>query len=120
LWFCSPHRGKSFCEIDYVGGELETKILKEEIMFEHEVRNRIPILFAISTCPRCSRMKRFLREHKVEAKIVDYDLLPRSEKKAHLTFLQPINPRLSFPTLVVGDMAVIGENYDEVREVLGL
>ncbi|MDZ7270626.1 MAG: glutaredoxin family protein [candidate division KSB1 bacterium] len=89
-------------------------------MYEYEIANRIPILFALSTCPRCQRMKRFLQEHKVQAKIVDYDLLPAEEKRPILRFLQPINPRLSFPTLVVGDMAVIGEDYDGVKEVLGL
>lgn len=89
-------------------------------MYEDEVKNRIPILLAISTCPRCARMKEFLQMHHVNAKIVDYDLLPPAEKRAHLRFLQPINPRLSFPTLIVGDLAVIGEDYEGVKEVLGL
>ncbi len=89
-------------------------------MYEYEIANRIPILFALSTCPRCQRMKRFLQENNVQAKIVDYDLLSPEEKRPILRFLQPINPRLSFPTLVVGDMAVIGEDYDGVKEVLGL
>lgn len=89
-------------------------------MFEYEVSNRIPILMAISTCPRCARMKQFLQMHEIKAKIVDVDLLPMDEKKAHMRFLQPINPRLSFPTLIVGDLAVVGEDYDAVKEVLGL
>ena len=49
-------------------------------MYEHEVANRIPLLLALSTCPRCIRMKRFLKEHNVNAKIVDVDLLTLSEK----------------------------------------
>jgi glutaredoxin-like protein NrdH len=89
-------------------------------MFEHEVKNKIPILMAISTCPRCQRMKKFLEMNNVKATIVDVDLLPADEKKAHLRFLQPINPRLSFPTLIVGELAVVGEDYDGVKEVLGL
>ncbi len=89
-------------------------------MFEYEVNNKIPILMAISTCPRCARMKQFLQMHGIKAKIVDVDLLPMDEKKSHMRFLQPINPRLSFPTLIVGDLAVVGEDYDGVKEVLGL
>lgn len=89
-------------------------------MFDYEVSNNIPLLLALSTCPRCIRMKRFLNEHKVNAKIVDVDLLPKEEKKAIYRFLQPINPRLSYPTLVVGSQAVIGEDYEGVREVLKL
>ena len=89
-------------------------------MFEYEVSNKIPILMAISTCPRCQRMKQFLQMNGVKAKIVDVDLLSPEEKKSHMRFLQPINPRLSFPTLIVGDLAVVGEDYDGAKEVLGI
>ena len=89
-------------------------------MFEYEVSNKIPILMAISTCPRCQRMKKFLEMHSVKATIVDIDFLPPDEKRVHMRFLQPINPRLSFPTLIVGELAVVGEDYDGVKEVLGL
>ena len=89
-------------------------------MFEYEVKNKVPILMAISTCPRCQRMKKFLEMHGVKATIVDIDLLPPDEKRVHIRFLQPINPQLSFPTLIVGELAVVGEDYDGVKEVLGL
>lgn len=89
-------------------------------MFEYEVKNRVPILMAISTCPRCQRMKKFLEMNGIRAKVVDVDLLPLEEKRTHMRFLQPINPRLSFPTLIVGDLAVIGEDYEGAKEVLGL
>lgn len=89
-------------------------------MYENEVKNRIPVLFAISTCPRCQRLKKFLSNYSVNAVIVDIDLLTPEEKRKHLRFVQPFNPRLSFPTLIVGDTAVIGEDYDGVKEVLGL
>ena len=89
-------------------------------MYEYEVSNKIPLLLAISTCPRCTRMKKFLKTNQVNAKIVDIDLLPFDEKRETYRFLQPINPRLSFPTLVIGDLVVVGEDYDNVKEVLGL
>lgn len=87
-------------------------------MYEYELKNKIPILMAISTCPRCSRMKKFLQMNNIQAKIIDIDLLSRGEKKQHLKFLQPTNPSLSFPTLIVGEFAVIGEDYDGIMEVL--
>jgi glutaredoxin-like protein NrdH len=89
-------------------------------MFEHEVKNKIPLLLAISTCPRCQRMKRYLKTNGVQAKIVDVDLLSLGEKKETYRFLRPINPRLSYPTLIVGELAVVGEDYEGVKEVLGL
>jgi glutaredoxin len=89
-------------------------------MYEQEVMNRIPILLAISTCPRCERVKKFLKLYQITAKIIDVDLLPIEEKRTHMRFLQPFNPRLSFPTLIIGDFAVVGEDYDGIKEVLGL
>ena len=89
-------------------------------MYEHEVANRIPVLLALSTCPRCTRMKKFLQENSVNAIMVDVDLMPFGEKKKVYKFLQPYNPRLSFPTMIVGKDAVIGEYYEGAMEVLGL
>jgi len=89
-------------------------------MFEQEIRENMPILFALSTCPRCQRMKTFLENHGIVARIVDVDLLDSSEKQKHLKFLSRINPAVSFPTLVVGETAVLGEDYRGVREVLSL
>lgn len=89
-------------------------------MFENEIANDIPILLAISTCPRCTRMKEFLDEYEIEAKIVDVDLLSFTEKRNAYKFLQAYNPRLSFPTLIYKGSAVIGEDYDGAKEVLGL
>jgi glutaredoxin-like protein NrdH len=92
----------------------------EGALYEQEVSNKIPIMFALSTCPRCQRMKRFLRERGIEAVIVDVDLLEREEKKRQLEFVSQVNPRVSFPTLVVGELAVVGEDYDAAKEALEL
>ncbi len=89
-------------------------------MYEREIENRIPILFAISTCPRCQRVKAFLKDHGIQATIVDVDLLPLHEKRRQFDFVRRVNPELSFPTLVVGDLAVLGEDYDGIREALHL
>ena len=90
------------------------------MIYQDEISSKHPILLALSTCPRCQRMKAFLREHQIDALIVDVDLLERDEKQRHLSFVQQINPRVSFPTLVVGELAVIGEDYESVKEALGL
>ena len=89
-------------------------------MYEREVASRTPVLFALSTCPRCQRMKSFLSKRGIEAVVVDVDLLERAEKKQQLEFVAQVNPRLSFPTMVVGELAVIGEDYDAAKEALGL
>ncbi len=89
-------------------------------MYERELAQKFPILFAISTCPRCKRMKSFLEENKIQTLVVDVDLLLPAEKRRQLDFLSQVNPSLSMPTLVVGDLAVIGEDYEGVKEALQL
>jgi glutaredoxin len=90
------------------------------MLYEEEVNNRTPILFALSTCPRCQRLREFLEQQGIAVRVVEVDLLPFEEKKAHIDFVRHVNPRISFPTLVIGDLAVIGEDYDAAREALAL
>ena len=89
-------------------------------MYKNELSQRTPILIALSTCPRCNRIKKFLEMNQITAIVIDYDLLTSGEKKAHLKFLQPLNPLYIFPTLIVGEDVVVGEKYEAVKEVLGL
>lgn len=89
-------------------------------MYEQETASRTPLLFAISTCPRCQRVKAFLKDQGVQARIIDVDLLTLAEKRTQFDFVRQVNPEISFPTLVVGDIAVLGEDYDGIREALNL
>lgn len=89
------------------------------MLYQREIEQKKPILLALSTCPRCERMKHYLQREGIDAIIVDVDLLSFEDKRAHLEFVRTVNPRVSFPTFVVGDLAVIGEDYDGVREALG-
>ena len=89
-------------------------------IFEKELRDKIPILLALSTCPRCTRVKRFLDEYKIKATIVDVDQLSFSEKRTIYKFMQPYNPRLSFPTLIYGKKVAIGEEIAVLKEVFDL
>ncbi len=87
-------------------------------MYENEIRNAIPVLFALSTCPRCGRMKAFLRQNGVHAKIIDLDYLRGAEKRQVVRFLSGINPSVTVPTLMVGRQVVVGEDYHRVAEAL--
>lgn len=89
-------------------------------MFEHEIRNQIPVLFALSTCPRCMRMKAFLRQRGARVKIIDLDSLSGAEKRQTVQFLSGINPMVTVPTLMVGRQVVVGEDYERVAEALQL
>ena len=81
-------------------------------------------LFAISTCGWCKRTKRCLEDNKVEATITDVDLLEGDEKETARKEVARVNPRRSYPTLIVGEgeneQVIIGFDEDKIKECLGL
>jgi glutaredoxin len=51
---------------------------------------------------------------------VDVDLLEGEERKAILEDVKKINPKCSFPTIIIGDKVIVGFKENEIREALGL
>ncbi len=77
-------------------------------------------LYAISTCGWCRRTKRFLEQNKVPAEVTDVDQLEGEEKEKARAAVAEVNPRRSYPTLIIGDQVVVGYDEDRMRELLGL
>jgi len=77
-------------------------------------------MYTISTCSHCKATKRFLDDCKVEYEFTDVDLLEGDERKAILEDVRRLNPRCSFPTIIIGDKVIIGYQEDKIREALGL
>jgi len=77
-------------------------------------------LYTISTCSHCKATKRFLDNCKVEYEFTDVDLLEGDERKAILEDVRRLNPRCSFPTIIIGDKVIVGYQEDQIREALGL
>ena len=74
-------------------------------------------LFALSTCGHCRNTKKWLAEHEIDCEIVDVDNLHGEEKKKCIEEMRGYNPRLTFPTIVVGDDKVlIGYHHDQFEE----
>ena len=48
------------------------------------------------------------------------DLLEGKEKEAILEEVRKYNPRVSYPTILIGDRVIVGLREDEIREELGL
>ena len=79
------------------------------------------MLYALSTCAWCRRIKRFFAENDVEYDFVDVDLLEGEEKEKRRAELKAANPKGSYPTVVIDDdQVVIGFNKERLREALGL
>ena len=77
-------------------------------------------LYTLSTCSHCKSTKRLLAECTIEYDSVDVDLLEGEERKAILEDIKKVNPRCSFPTLIIGDKVVVGYKEKEIKEALGL
>ncbi|MEN8244096.1 MAG: glutaredoxin family protein [Thermodesulfobacteriota bacterium] len=77
-------------------------------------------LYTLSTCSHCKSTKRLLAECTIAYEFVDVDLLEGEERKAILEDIKKVNPRCSFPTLVIGDKVVVGYKEKEIKEALGL
>ena len=77
-------------------------------------------LFSLSTCSHCKATKKFLSECEVQYEFTDVDLLQGDERKAILEDVKKLNPRCSFPTIIIGDKVIVGFKENEIKEALGL
>ena len=79
------------------------------------------IMYGLSTCVWCKKMRQFLESEGVVFTVVYVDKLEGAERDAALRELRRWNPASSFPTLVIdGIRSVNGYKPDEAKEVLGL
>jgi len=77
-------------------------------------------LFTLSTCSHCRATKAFLDRSKVAYDFTDVDLLDLSEQRKTLREMKRHNPKLVFPTILIGDKVIVGFREEALREALGL
>jgi glutaredoxin-like protein NrdH len=77
-------------------------------------------IYTLSTCSHCKATKQFLNECSVRYDFTDVDILQGDERKAVLDDIRKINPKCSFPTIIIGEKVIIGFKEDEIKEALGL
>ncbi len=75
-------------------------------------------LYALSTCIHCKNTKELLDEKKIDYDCVYVDLLKGEERNKVLNEVKELNPRLSFPTLVIGEKCIIGFKKDDIEDAL--
>ena len=81
----------------------------------------VPVkLFSLSTCSHCKSTKKLLSDCTVHYDFVDVDLMEGEERQAILEDVKKFNPKCSFPTIIIGDVVIVGYKEDEIREALGL
>jgi glutaredoxin-like protein NrdH len=77
-------------------------------------------MYSLSTCGHCKATKRLLDECSVQYEFTDVDLLEGDERVAILEDVRKLNPRCSFPTIIIGDTIIVGYKENEIKEALGL
>jgi len=61
-----------------------------------------------------------LNECTIQYEFVDVDLLEGDERKAIIEDIKKLNPRCSFPTIIIGDEVIVGFKEKKIKEALGL
>jgi len=59
-------------------------------------------------------------DNNIDYSFSDVDQLHGEERAAVLDEVKKINPRLSFPTIIIGDHIIVGFKENEIREALGI
>ena len=77
-------------------------------------------MYTLSTCSHCKATKKLLDDCQVQYDFTDVDLLEGDERAAVLEDVRKLNPRCSFPTIIIGDKVIIGYKEDQIKEALGL
>ena len=77
------------------------------------------MLYTLSTCIWCKKMKDLLQEMNVGYEYIDVDLLQGEERERAIEELKRFNPGCSFPSLVVDNsQCIVGYDETRVKEAL--
>jgi len=77
-------------------------------------------MYTLSTCRHCKAAKQFLRDGGVAFEFTDVDLLEGGEREAALAEVRRHNPECSFPTILIGDQVIVGNDEAAMRRALGM
>jgi glutaredoxin len=77
-------------------------------------------MYTLSTCHHCKAAKSFLTGCGIAFEFTDVDLLTGAEREAILTEVRRYNPECSFPTILIGDQVIVGNDEAKIRKALGL
>lgn len=77
-------------------------------------------MYSLSTCSHCTAAKKFLNGCGIAFEFTDVDLLTGAEREAIIAEVRRLNPECSFPTIIVGDQVIVGNDQAKIRKALGL
>ncbi|MBU0494293.1 MAG: glutaredoxin family protein [Chloroflexi bacterium] len=87
-----------------------------------EGRNAGPVRFyGLSTCIWCRKTRKLLDDLGIAYEYEYVDLLVGDEKERIKEEVRQYNPRISFPTLVIGpnEQVIVGYDPDGIKQAIG-
>jgi len=73
------------------------------------------VLYALSTCIYCNTIKKMFEELDIDHKCIQADKLSEQEHRAVIEEMKKVNPRCSFPTLVIDEVVITG--FKEIKKL---
>lgn len=77
-------------------------------------------LYGLTTCVFCQAIKKMLDDLEISFQCIQADELPDEEKSTVIKELRKVNPKCSFPTVVVDDEVIVGYKIQEIKETIGI
>lgn len=75
-------------------------------------------VYALSTCPWCKKVKKYLDEKQVEYEPVDVDLLQGDDQKQALEEVEKLTGKRSFPVTVINEVVIVGFKQEDIEGAL--
>lgn len=75
-------------------------------------------VYALSTCPWCKKVKKYLDEKNVEYDCVDVDLVKGEEQDIALKEVEKLTGKRAFPVTVINGQVITGFKEDELEGAL--
>jgi glutaredoxin len=76
------------------------------------------MVYTLSTCRHCKDVKKLLETRGVAYENVDVDLLEGDARKKTIAEVRRHNPKVTFPTTIIGDEVVVGNKLARLEEKL--
>jgi glutaredoxin len=74
------------------------------------------VLYALSTCQWCRKVKDLLKEVNIDFYYIDVDLTGENDREI-IEEIKRYNPACSFPTLILNDNdSIVGFDEEKIRE----
>lgn len=78
------------------------------------------ILYSLSTCVFCQAIKKMFEDLGIPFQCIQADELSENDKKMAIKELRKVNPKCSFPTVVIDNEVIVGYKVQEIKETIGI